>query len=221
MLRLEWERAATRFELQHRTQLLLLFGSRCHVTDVLSARVLLLNRYFQAVQLTTARRAFVLLYGGAAMAVDELGDVYDFPAWRDVPVRDGDDYLPVVGGVLRVPRVVHLQRYERCPRPTVRLTRRNLMLRDGHQCQYCSKRPALRELNIDHVLPRSRGGKDSWENLVTACRVCNLRKGWRTPEEASMRLLRAPVRPRWTTTALILLEAREPFKEWEPFLKAG
>jgi len=139
---------------------------------------LVLNRYFQPVQLTTARRAFVLLYGGAAMAVDELGEVYDFPAWRDIAVRDGDDTLPVVGGALRVPRVVHLQRYERCPRPTVRLTRRNLMLRDGHQCQYCSKRPAVRELNIDHVLPRSRGGADTWENLVTACRVCNLRKAW-------------------------------------------
>jgi len=136
-------------------------------------------------------------------------------------VREGDDVIPVVGGALRVPRVVHLHRYERSPRPIVRLTRRNLMLRDGHQCQYCARRPPLRELNIDHILPRSRGVVDTWENLVTACRICNLRKGWRTPDEAGMRLLRVPVRPRWTTTAQILLEAREPFKEWEPFLKAG
>jgi 5-methylcytosine-specific restriction endonuclease McrA len=191
------------------------------LTDILSARVLVLNRFFQPVQLTTARRAFVLLYGGAAMVVDEVGDAYDFSAWRAVPVREGDDVLPVVGGALRVPRVVHLHRYDRSPRPTVRLTRRNLMLRDGHQCQYCAKRPPLRDLNIDHILPRSRGGMDTWENLVTACRLCNLRKGWRTPDEAGMRLLHTPVRPRWTTTAQILLEARERFKEWEPFLKAG
>jgi 5-methylcytosine-specific restriction endonuclease McrA len=191
------------------------------VTDVLSARVLVLNRFYQPVQLTSARRAFVLLYGGAAMAVDEIGDSYDFMAWREVPVREGDDALPVVGGALRVPRVVHLHRYDRSPRLTIRLTRRNLMLRDGHQCQYCAKKPPLRELNIDHILPRSRGGMDTWENLVTACRICNLRKGWRTPDEASMRLLRPPVRPRWSTTAQILHEAREPFKEWEPFLKAG
>ena len=150
------------------------FHSRCPLTDVLSARVLVLNRYFQPVQLTTARRAFVLLYGGAAMAVDEGGEAYDFSAWREVPVREGDDALPIVGGALRVPRVVHLHRYERSPRPTVRLTRRNLMLRDGHQCQYCAKRPPIRELNIDHILPRSRGGMDTWENLVTACRICNL-----------------------------------------------
>jgi 5-methylcytosine-specific restriction endonuclease McrA len=189
--------------------------------DTLAARVLLLNRHFQPVQLTSARRAFVLLYGGAAFAVDEGGEVYDFGAWRALPVREADDGVPIVGGSLRVPRVLHLHRFERSPRPTVRLTRKNLMLRDGHQCQYCAKRPPVRDLNIDHIVPRSRGGGDSWENLVTACRGCNLRKGWRTPEEAGMLLLRVPVRPRWTMTAQILLEARTPFKEWEPFLKAG
>jgi 5-methylcytosine-specific restriction endonuclease McrA len=190
-------------------------------SDVLSDRVLVLNRYFQAVQLTTVRRAFVLLYGGVATAVAEDGELFDFEQWRDLEVRPEDEGLPIVGGVLRVPRVVHLARYERTPRPIVRLTRRNLMIRDGHQCQYCGKKPPLRDLNIDHILPRSRGGEDTWENLVTACRVCNLRKGWRTPEEAGMHLVHRPVRPRWTTTAQILLEACRPFKEWEPFLKAG
>jgi 5-methylcytosine-specific restriction endonuclease McrA len=191
------------------------------VQDILCARVLVLNRWFQAVQLTTVRRAFVLLYGGVALAVDEQGETYDFDMWRELPVRSDDTALPVVGGALRVPRVIHLHRYERFPRPIVRLTRRNVMLRDGHQCQYCSRRPPLRELNIDHILPRSRGGTDSWENLVTACRICNLRKGWRTPDEAGMRLLRTPSRPRWTMTAQILLEAGGPFKEWAPFLKTG
>ena len=189
--------------------------------DVLVGRVLVLNRWFQAVQLTTVRRAFVLLYGGVAHAVDEQGETYTFDMWRELPVRIGDTALPIVGGALRVPRVVHLHRYERFPRPIVRLTRRNVMLRDGHQCQYCARRPPLRELNIDHIVPRSRGGTDSWENLVTACRLCNLRKGWRTPDEAGMRLIRSPVPPRWTTSAQILLEAGGPFKEWAPFLKTG
>ena len=116
---------------------------------------------------------------------------------------------------------MHLLRYDRTPRVSVRLTRRNLMFRDGHTCQYCGKRPPLRELNIDHVLPRSRGGEDSWENLVTACRVCNLRKGWKTPEEANMRLARRPFRPKWSTSAQILLGSGWRSKEWEPFLKAA
>lgn len=191
------------------------------MTDVLSKPVLILNRVFQPVQLATAKRAFVLLYGGAAHAIDEEGEEYDFDLWRTLPIRQDDDALPIIGSALRVPRVLHLHRYDRMPRATVRLTRRNLMFRDGHQCQYCGKTPALRELNIDHVLPRSRGGADTWENLVTACRVCNLRKGRRTPEEANMRLARKPFRPKWSMTAQILLGSATKYREWEPFLKAS
>lgn len=187
----------------------------------LSKPVLVLNRVFVPVQLTTARRAFVLLYGGAARALDESGEEYDFNLWRELPPREDDDVVSTVSGALRVPRVLHLHRYDRTPRATVRLTRKNLMMRDGHQCQYCLKKPALRDLNIDHVLPRSRGGTDTWENLVTACRVCNLRKGWKTPEEASMRLARKPVRPRWSKAAQILLTASTTYREWEPFLRTG
>ena len=190
--------------------------------DPLELPVLVVNRFFQPVQLTTARRAFLLLFGGSALAIDEVGDLHDFSAWRGLPIRDAvDDELPIVGGALRIPRVLHLRRYERTRRLTVRLTRKNLMLRDAHQCQYCARRPLVRELNIDHVVPRSRGGQDSWENLVTACRVCNLRKAWKTPEEASMRLLRPPATPRWSTTTQILMGAPHPFKEWDPFLKTG
>ncbi len=189
--------------------------------DVLALPVLLLNRFFAPVCLTTARRAVVLLYGGSALALDELGEPHDFGTWRELPVRDADDRLPLVGGELRIPRVLHLLRYDRSPRLAIRLTRRNLMLRDDHQCQYCGRRPGLRDLNVDHVLPRSRGGADSWENLVVSCRSCNLKKGRRTPEEAGMRLLRTPHKPRWSTTAHILMATREPFMEWQPFLKAG
>ncbi|AKU96837.1 HNH endonuclease family protein [Labilithrix luteola] len=191
------------------------------MTEVLSKPVLVLNRVFQPVQLTTAKRAFVLLYGGSANALDEDGEEYDFALWRTLPVRRSDDALPIIGSALRVPRVLHLHRYDRTPKVSVRLTRRNLMFRDQHQCQYCGKQPPLRELNIDHVLPRSRGGPDSWENLVTACRICNLRKGWKTPEEANMRLARRPFRPKWTMTAQLLLGSGTKYREWEPFLKAS
>jgi 5-methylcytosine-specific restriction endonuclease McrA len=190
--------------------------------DVLALPVLVLNRHFQPVQVTTAKRAMVLLYGGAAQALDETGEAYDFEHWRTLPARSDDDSLPIVGGALRVPRVVHLKRYERTPRVSIRLTRRNVMFRDAHECQYCGRRPPLRDLNIDHVLPRSRGGGDSWENLVTACRGCNLRKGWKTPEEANMRLARVPFRPKWSMAAQLLLGAGGGrFKEWEMFLQAS
>lgn len=191
------------------------------MSDVLSLPVLVLNRNLSPVQVTTVKRAIVLLYGGVALALDEAGDSYDFEIWRGLPLRDDDDGIAIVGGALRAPRVVHLLRYDRTPRVTVRLTRRNLMFRDAHQCQYCGRRPPLRDLNIDHVLPRSRGGDDSWENLVTACRPCNLKKGWKTPDEANMRLARRPFRPKWTMTAQILLGSGWKFKEWDQFLKAA
>lgn len=212
---------ASRAKLQHVEQTSGPRSSGQRHREVLSLPVLLLNRFFSPVSLTTARRAMVLLYGGSAKAVDEDGETHDFGAWRLLPVREIDDGLRIIGGELRIPRVLHLQRYERSPRVAVRLTRRNLMLRDGHQCQYCGKRPHVRDLNVDHVLPRSRGGTDCWENLVISCRACNLKKGRRTPEEAGMRLLRSPAKPHWSTTAHILLSMREPFSEWQPFLKAG
>jgi len=111
------------------------------MTDVLSLPVLVLNRHLVPVQVTTVKRAVVLLYGGVAFALDEGGDSYDFDLWRELPMRDEDDAIPIVGGELRVPRVVHLLRYDRTPRVTVRLTRRNLMFRDAHQCQYCGSVP--------------------------------------------------------------------------------
>ncbi|MFO0755623.1 MAG: HNH endonuclease [Byssovorax sp.] len=192
-----------------------------HAADPLELPVLVVNRLFQPLQVTSARRAFLLLFGGAALALDESGDLHDFSAWRKLPVRAEDDLLPIVDGSLRVPRVLHLRRYERVRRPPIRLSRKNVMLRDAHQCQYCARTPLVRELNIDHVMPRSRGGGDTWENLVTACRVCNLRKGRRTPEEAGMRLLRTPAPPRWSAAAQILMGTPRPFDEWVPFLKAG
>jgi 5-methylcytosine-specific restriction endonuclease McrA len=191
------------------------------VTDVLAKPVLVLNRHFSPIQMTTAKRGMILLYGGAAHALDEQGEPCDFEKWRALPVREEDDAIPIVGGALRVPRVLHLLRYDRTPRLAIRLTRKNLMIRDDYQCQYCQKKPLVRELNIDHVQPRSRGGPDTWENLVVACRICNLKKGWKTPEEANMRLLKKPVRPRWALTTHLVMSTQARFPEWEPFLEAG
>lgn len=188
---------------------------------MLALPVLLLNRFFAPVSVATARRAFVLLFGGAARAVDDGGETHDFGGWRSMPVRHGDDGLPIVGGALRVPRVLHLVRYDRAPRIAVRLTRRNLMIRDQFQCQYCGRRPNQRDLNVDHIVPRSRGGLDSWDNLVVSCRSCNLKKGRRTPNEAGMSLLTVPARPRWSTATQISLVTRHAFAEWTPFLGTG
>ena len=190
--------------------------------ELLALPVLVLNRIYQPIRITTVRRALTLLYSGTAQVVDADGELHDFARWRRLPVRvDRDDPVPIVGGQLRVPRIVRLRRYARCWRATIRLSRRNLMLRDDYRCQYCARAFPSRDLDIDHVLPRSRGGEATWTNLVTACQACNRRKGRRTPTEAGMPLLRLPVAPRWSHQVQLLAGASRRYAEWEPFLAAS
>lgn len=189
--------------------------------EVLDLPVLLLNRYYVPIRVVTVRRALVLLYSGHAQALEGTGELYDFAQWSQLQPGADDDTIQLVHGVLRAPRVLHLANYDRVPQLAIRLTRQNLMLRDQYQCQYCGKRPGPSELNLDHVIPRSRGGIDSWENLVVSCRPCNLKKGKLTPREAGMHLRRPPTTPRLSYAALLLQGMTPPFSEWDPFLEAG
>lgn len=115
------------------------------------------------------------------------------------------------------PAVVRLLGPHRPQQYIVRFSREGVHVRDRFTCQYCGDRPARRELTLDHVVPRHRGGPTSWENIVTACSDCNLRKGGRTPEEANMELPRSPTRPRWmppTRAALGLDEVPCAWRDW-------
>ena len=160
-----------------------------------SSAVLVLNNLFQAVQVTGVRRAFRLFYAGRARAVTAELISYDFDNWCDLPPRAGDTTIGTPTRVIRIPRVIQLVHYDRLPSRGVRFTRRNIFYRDKNRCQYCGRVFAQRELNLDHVVPMSRGGASSWENVVCACIRCNTRKGARLPAEASMRLIRKPRKP--------------------------
>ena len=96
--------------------------------------------------------------------------------------------------------MIVLQLYDRIPKTKVRFSRHNIYMRDGNTCQYCGQELPRTELNLDHVVPRAQGGRTTWENVVCCCIDCNLSKGARTPEQAGLKLLKAPVRPRWTPT---------------------
>jgi 5-methylcytosine-specific restriction endonuclease McrA len=99
---------------------------------------------------------------------------------------------------IEMPEIVQVRTYDRLPAADAAFTRANLLRRDEHRCQYCGQRPPHSQLTVDHVVPRARGGRTSWENCVAACARCNARKGDRTPGSAGMRLLRAPRAPRWS-----------------------
>ncbi len=186
---------------------------------VLNTKVLVLNRSFLPVHITSVRRAFSLLYQGLAEAVNEQYQTFDFASWSELSVSLHDDSIGLVHRVIRVPRVILLLTYDRVPKRQVRFSRFNVYARDRNTCQYCGVRFPRMELNLDHVVPRSLGGTSTWENVVCSCHACNRRKGGRTPTEAGMRLLRPPRRPEWTPFMLETFSLRR-YREWLPFLSA-
>ncbi|MFN8177726.1 MAG: HNH endonuclease [bacterium] len=168
-------------------------------THVLEQPALVLNQNFVPIHLTTARHALVLLYQQVARAVDPAdGSLHRFQTWADLRATDDQMVVRSVNLRLRVPEVVVLEHYSQVPRRSVPFNRKNLYARDRNRCQYCSRHLEPRELTIDHVIPRVNGGVSSWANCVLACISCNRKKAHRTPEEAGMKLLRRPERPRWT-----------------------
>jgi 5-methylcytosine-specific restriction endonuclease McrA len=141
----------------------------------LLAPVLVLNASYEPINVCAARRALVLVLKGVAMTEEENGH-----------------FLHAARVAMRVPSVIRLLEYRRIPHQSRALSRKNILLRDRNTCQFCGKVFPSSELTLDHVMPRSRGGRSTWENLVACCYRCNNEKGDRTPEEAGLKLARRP-----------------------------
>ena len=184
---------------------------------VLNTKVLVLNRSFSPVHITSVRRAFSLLYQGVAHAVDAQYRTFDFDSWADLSINVHDDTIGLINRAIRVPRVILLLAYDRVPKRQVRFSRFNIYSRDRNTCQYCGRAFPRNELNLDHVIPRSQGGLSRWDNVVCSCHSCNRRKGGRTPEQAGMHLLHPARRPEWTPFMLETFSLGR-YKEWAPFL---
>lgn len=171
---------------------------------VLQQPVLVLNRLWQAVNVCSARRALTLLFEGRAQVVYESPSgsfhTYDFGEWKDFSVEQEsreEDQIKTISFKIGIPKVILLLVYDRFPKKEVKFTRHNIFERDRNQCQYCGKILERKLLNLDHVVPRDRGGPTTWENIVCSCIPCNTRKANRTPPEAGMHLIRKPKRPKW------------------------
>lgn len=184
---------------------------------MLDSGVLVLNRSYQPIHVTSVKRAFALLYQDIARAIDHQYRLFDFQSWAALSAETHPDSVGTVSRRIRVPRVIVLLTCEHFPRARVRFSRHNIYLRDGNRCQYCGKGFPRSDLNLDHVIPRSRGGTTTWENVVCSCVACNLRKGGRNPDEAGMKLLRVPVRPKWSPFHR-MGSKRPSHQDWAPFL---
>ena len=184
---------------------------------MLNSSVLVVNRSYLPIHVTSVRRAFSLVYSGTAKCVDEQYQTFDFAGWAEQAAADGAEMIGTTSGAVRVPRVIVLTLFDRMPRRHARYSRTNVFTRDEFTCQYCGEQPPRSQLNLDHVVPRAQGGRTSWENVVASCVSCNRRKGGRTPEQAKLRLRRPPQRPRWTPLLGALPQGLR-YREWQPFL---
>ena len=167
----------------------------------LGGKVLILNGNYEPLAITSVEKAIILLYLAKAELVSSM---------TDRVVHSTSITMPF-------PSVVRLSTYVRVPFKKVILSRKNILRRDGHKCQYCGATSVT--LTVDHIMPKSRGGEDSWENLVSACLRCNNVKGSQTPDEAHMQLARRPIRPNHVT--FLRQFAGRVDKDWEPYLFMG
>jgi len=183
--------------------------------------VLVLNRNWQAVNTTTPAHAFCQMSAGNALALDMDRDKnmvpVDWEQWLELPVRDFDWSVGAQRGAVRVPKVILAVHYAKVPMRHPKFSYQAIRDRDQGRCQYTGRKLGRDEGNIDHVVPRSKGGHTSWSNCVLSCKRVNNRKGDRTPQEAGLRLMKKPDAPRILPMTLFLRNVHR-IPEWEPFL---
>ena len=192
------------------------------MTDILNkSTVLVLNRHWQAIHVKTPAEAFCMMASESANGLDISEGSFlpmKWAEWLTLPVRDQDFEARTPRGAVRVPTVIIAVKYGRMHLRRPGLGARGIWERDGGVCQYTGRKLGPGEGNIDHVVPRSRGGKTSWQNCVLAHREVNSRKADRLPVEAGLRLLRVPAAPR-VLPASAWIRNHHGIRDWEYFLR--
>lgn len=192
------------------------------MSNTLSQHVLVLNKGWSPVGTVTLQRAIIMLFStykdGRPKARIIETSTYQAMTWDDwsrLKLVATDEVICTANMAFKIPEIILLTKYEKLPQPRAHFSRRTLYKRDNYTCQYCGKKPGTEELTVEHVLPKAQGGITSWENCVLACVNCNKRKANRTPEQANMKLLTVPKKPKM---ALFKCDFNKPIKSWEAFL---
>ena len=197
--------------------------------SALNSHVLVLNKLWMAVRVVDARRAFSLVIKDLAEVIrvdDGSYTGHDFDSWTEIAQMRANyedfahhhyEWVRTVRMDIAVPKVIRLLGYDRLPKQDVKLNRRNIFARDHNRCQYCGHQFPTSELSLDHIVPRSQGGGSSWTNLVCCCVTCNTQKGGRTPQQAHMKLITKPIKPKNHPVISVRL-GHEKYESWKQFL---
>jgi 5-methylcytosine-specific restriction endonuclease McrA len=195
-----------------------------NIKEVPHHRVLVLNKNWQAVNIVGVKRAFSLLWQDHARVINtHSGDFapLDAAEWIDhsigVDPGPGLEFIHTVRLTILIPKVLLLRSYDRLPANEIKFNRENVFIRDNFTCQYSGKRCKAADLTLDHVIPKERGGRTSWENIVTCRRDINSLKGNRLPHEAGLRLIRKPIQPKWRPFSAVVA-ASDVERDWQHFL---
>ncbi len=188
------------------------------MSSVLDTKVLVLNRSYLPIGLCTVKDAYRLSSQNVCDVLDKNLEPYDWLSWINLKVEDNTQSVGTVYKRIRVPRIVRLHDYNKIPDRVVRFNRTNIMVRDKYICQYCGTIYTASQLNMDHVRPRSRGGRTTWTNIVASCHTCNSRKADKTPREAHMTLIRRPLKPKWSPRDIIGKRTKI-YPEWQIFFQ--
>src|SRR5256886_16887304 len=192
------------------------------MTDILNKSVVLvLNCNWQAINIRTPQEAFCMMATNVAAALEIEGESHIRPVtwdeWLALPIRPQDNIVQTVRGPIRVPTVIVAVNFAKAPKKRPKLCAKTIRERDGNRCQYTGEMLKPEEGSLDHVVPRSRGGKDAWENLVWSSKAVNTRKGNRLPQEAGLKLLSVPRAPKELPVSALLRNAHG-VAEWKLFL---
>jgi 5-methylcytosine-specific restriction endonuclease McrA len=184
--------------------------------------VLVLNKNWQAIGIKTPADTFAMLMTDSATALNIQGTDNMTPLkWKDwikLPINEDDLFVQTVKQKIKIPKVIVLCRFDKVPKKRPRFSQKNIWIRDNFTCQYTGKKLKPGEGNIDHVVPRSRGGVTTWENCVLACRQINAKKANYTPDEAGLKLLKPPTPPK-ELPVFHYITNKHKIKEWDIFLK--
>ena len=192
------------------------------MSDILNKTiVLVLNRNWQAINIRTPQEAFCQMATNVATALEIGGENHIRPVtwdeWITLPIRNGDNAVHTVRGAIRVPTVIVALNFAKVPKKRPKLCAKTIRERDGNRCQYTGKLLRSDEGSLDHVLPRSRGGKDEWGNLVWSDKAVNAKKGNRLPHEAGLKLLTVPRTPKELPVTALIRNVHG-VAEWKLFL---
>jgi len=183
--------------------------------------VLVLNKSWAPVYIIDWKHAMSVIYQEKVHCLDHEMRSYRYADWLDLSLRNAEDYYKVKSAsvTIAIPEIIVSVTFNHLPSRCVKYSRQNVFTRDGCKCGYCGKQFKLKELTVDHIIPRAQGGMTTWDNVIACCFNCNQSKADRTPQQAGLKLKYKPHKPAWETPLDNINTEKHPCKSWNHFMK--